>query len=382
MSDGNRGDPVWTTGRGAEGATARLNLAGFAWRMVVAVLILGVAYLLWRGVHVLLLAFSGLLLAVLLSSLSAWLSQRTGVRYGWALGVVVLGLVVLLVVLGWLLANRLALQITELSQQMPQSVAQIRQYLGERPWGRLLLEQVPQAAETVARSGELSQVTGILSRAGSLAEALIIIIVVGIFGAANPSVYKNGLLHLIPRTQRMRVEQALSVVVLDLRWWLVGQVLLMFMIGGTTAVGLWLMGIPLALTLGVIAGILELVPYVGAWLAAVPAVLVALLRSPGHALAAAAFYLGLHILEGYVLAPLVQRRAVHLPPALALVSQFLLGELQGVLGLFVAAPLTVVAIVFVKMLYVEDALGDESVGGSGESEGRERTESAGAGWGE
>jgi predicted PurR-regulated permease PerM len=189
----------------------------------------------------------------------------------------------------------------------------------------------------------------------------VVILFVGIFGAAEPAVYKKGLLLLVPPGYRQRMAQALEAVVFNLRWWFVGQVCLMVMMAVTTAAALWLIGIPLALTLGLITGVFELIPYIGAWLSAVPAALIALLLGPRYLIMTVALYLGLHILEGYVLVPLVQRRAVHLPPALTLVAQVLLGELLGALGLFVAAPLTVAVIVFLKMLYVEDALGDQSM---------------------
>ena len=153
----------------------------------------------------------------------------------------------------------------------------------------------------------------------------------------------------------------MDALVLNLRWWLVGQVALMILMGMTTTLGLWGLGIPLALTLGIIAGIMELVPYIGPWLSAVPSVLMAFLVSPWHALMVVGLYLGLHLLEGYVLVPLIQRRVVLLPPALTLVTQILLGYLLGFMGLFVAAPLTVCGVVLLKMLYVEDTLGDETV---------------------
>ena len=174
-----------------------------------------------------------------------------------------------------------------------------------------------------------------------------------------------GLLYLVPPARRPRVAQVVDAVALDLRGWLLGQVILMVMMGATTALGLWLVGIPMALTLGIIAGILELIPYIGAWLSAVPAALIALLLGPWYLAMTLALYLGLHILEGYILVPLVQRRAVHLPPALTLVAQLLLGDLLGGLGLFVAAPLTVSAVTILKMLYVEDALGDQAGEGHG-----------------
>jgi len=93
--------------------------------------------------------------------------------------------------------------------------------------------------------------------------------------------------------------------------------------------------------------------------------------SPWHLGMVLGLYLALHLLEGYVLVPLIQRRAARLPPAVALVAQLLSAEVLGVLGLFVAAPLTVAAVVALKMLYVEDALGDRSVGVPGEAAGTE-----------
>jgi predicted PurR-regulated permease PerM len=338
------------------GAPARPGgpgLADFARRVAVAVLLLGVAYLLWRGVEVLLLAFAGVLFAVFLSALGGWLSRRSGLPYRGALAAVVAGLLLVSVGLGWLLANRLAVQVAELSEKLPESLRQVRDYLDAYPWGRLLLEKAPQAAEAIAQAGEFSRVTGLVSGVAGFLEAAVVIAFVGVFGAAEPGVYKAGLLHLVPNGERRRVSEALDAVAFNLRWWLVGQACLMAMVGVTTALGLWLLGVPMALALGVIAGVLELAPYVGPWLSAVPAALVALLVSPWHLAMTLGLYLALHLLESYVLTPLIQRRAVHLPPALLLVAQVLLGTLLGLLGLFVAAPLTVAALVFVKMLYVE-----------------------------
>jgi predicted PurR-regulated permease PerM len=209
-------------------------------------------------------------------------------------------------------------------------------------------------------------VTGLVSGGANFLVAVVVIVFVGIFGAAEPAVYEKGLLYLIPLSERQRVAQALDAVAFNLRWWLVGQICLMLTLAVTTTAGLWLIGVPGALTLGLITGGLELMPYIGAWLSAVPAALVALLLGPWYLVMTLGLYLLLHILEGYVLVPLVQRRAVHLPPALTLAAQVLLGELLGALGLIVAAPLSVVVVVFVKMLYVKDALGDNSVEVPGE----------------
>jgi predicted PurR-regulated permease PerM len=329
--------------------------------VLVTVLILAVAYLLLSGVHVLAQAFAGMLFGLFLSTLAAWLRQRTGLPYGWALAVVVLALIGLGAGVGWFLASQLTAQFAELTRQLPQSLERIRDELAQYPWGRYLIEKAPGPQTSLAEVGQFVRATGFISGVAGFLVSTVVILFVGFFGAAEPNQYRQGLFHLFPPRHRPRVEETLDTVLYNLRWWILGQVVLMAAIWATTTVGLWLVGLPLALVLGLIAGILELIPYLGPWLSAVPAVLIALLLSPWHLMLTIALYLGLHVLEGYVLLPLVQRRVVLMPPVLTLLAQVLLGELLGVAGLFIAAPLTVTAVVLLKMLYVEDTLGDQTV---------------------
>jgi predicted PurR-regulated permease PerM len=134
--------------------------------VVVAVVILAVTYLLWRGTYILLLTYAGVLFAVFLPALSGGLRRRTGIPYGWALAAVVTLLTLLAVGLGWLLANRLAVRVAELSQKLPQSLRQIRDYLDARPWGHLRLEKAPQAVDSFAQSGDFSRAMGLVSGGG------------------------------------------------------------------------------------------------------------------------------------------------------------------------------------------------------------------------
>ena len=261
----------------------------------------------------------------------------------------------------WLTAATIADQVNELTQRIPQIWQNVREQLDHYPWSRLLLEQAPRAAESLVQSGGASRVTGLASGAASFFEAVIVVSIVGIFGAADPETYERGLLFLVPPKHRSRVSQTLDETADSLQAWLLGQGVLMVVIGLTTALGLKLLGVPLALTLGLLTGLLELIPYVGAWIAFIPAALISLQMGSQYLAMTLALYGGLHILEGYVIGPLVQRRAVHLPPALALMAQVLMGEWFGVLGLFVASPLVITAIVCVKRLYVEDALGETAV---------------------
>jgi predicted PurR-regulated permease PerM len=131
----------------------------------------------------------------------------------------------------------------------------------------------------------------------------------------------------------------------------------MVFIGLLTGIGLWLLGIPGALALGVIAFILEFVPFVGPILSSIPAILLALAFDPATAIWVVLLYIVIQQLEGNVIEPLVQQRAVDLPPALLLFSIVAGGLIFGMVGVVFAAPLLVVVFVMVKRLYVRDALG-------------------------
>jgi predicted PurR-regulated permease PerM len=347
-----------------------LELGNFPLKVVVVLLIgllfLFLTYVMWRGLHVMLEAFAGLMFALFLATLSDWVSRWSRMRHGWALTLVVLALIALLCGAGWLLESRLSAELADLTQRLPKSLEAVRNYLEQYPWGRLLLERVPETAVPDGVFREFSRFTGLVSGVFGFVEAAVVVFFVGIFVAAEPQMHRAGRIHLVPRSRRRRAEETLTAVEFNLRWWLIGQFCLMISIGVTTTFGLWLIGIPLALVLGLIAGLLEIVPYIGPWLSAVPAALIAFLLGPTHLLLTLGLYLFLHVLEGYLLGPLIQRKAVLLVPALTLVMQVLLSELWGLLGLFVAAPLAVTLVVLLKMLYVEDTLGDQNVEVPGE----------------
>ena len=145
-----------------------------------------------------------------------------------------------------------------------------------------------------------------------------------------------------------------------LRRWLVGQSLLAACVALLTGAGLLLLGAPFPFALALLAGLMEFVPYVGPFLAAVPAILVGFAEGPQLALYIGLLFVGIQLTESYVLAPLVQHRAVHLPPAAILFAQVLMGAIVGALGVAVATPLAAAVMVAVSMLYVEDALGDKN----------------------
>ncbi len=138
--------------------------------------------------------------------------------------------------------------------------------------------------------------------------------------------------------------------------WLIGKAISMLIIGTVTSVSLYLLNIPLALVLGLIAGLLNFIPYLGPIIAGVPAVLIAFSQSPADGGYTLVVFTMIHVLEGYLLIPLIERRTIALPPALTIVMQVLLGSMAGLTGAALATPLTAVIVVLVAMLYVQDVL--------------------------
>lgn len=188
----------------------------------------------------------------------------------------------------------------------------------------------------------------------------MLVLFTGLYLAAQPGLYRSGVILLFPKAVHDRVGETLDTMANALRQWLVGQLIAMAVVGMLTGLGLWLLGLPSALTLALIAALLEFIPLVGPIVSAVPAVLLAFTLGWSMVLSVALLYLAVQQVEGNLLIPLLQKRMVSLLPALTLVAVVVLGLLFGRPGVLFATPLTVVLLVGIKMLYVEDVLGEQT----------------------
>ncbi len=186
----------------------------------------------------------------------------------------------------------------------------------------------------------------------------MLVLITALYLAISPALYQRGLLRLIAIRHRPRALDVLRDVGRTLRRWLLGQMIDMVVVGLITAIGMGVLGVPVPLALGVVAGVLTFIPYFGAAMAGLPAVLVALTVSPTTALYAVFVFLLCHLVEGYVLSPLVQRRLVELPPALTLLSMAASGALFGPLGIILGTPIAAATMVAVREGYVVSVLGD------------------------
>jgi predicted PurR-regulated permease PerM len=323
-----------------------------AWRYILVTLglIIG-AIVAWMTAGMLLLFFAGILLATFLRGLTDWLRTRTGLPDRWSLTIVIASLVALGSLTGWLLAPEIREQTQRLMTEIPRASAHLQTLFEQYPWGKTLFKTSANLQETIWRlpQGLASSVTGLLT-------GLIVVIFVALYLAAEPKRYLEGLLRLAPQRRRARLRAILVQSGITLQRWLMGQLCLMAINAIVTSVGLSLLGVPMAVSLGILSGLLNFIPNFGPIIAAIPAVLLALVVSPILAAQVALFYFVYQMLDGYVLTPLVQQRAVDLPPALTIIVQVIFGALLGGMGVTFAVPLVAVALVVIKMAYVEDVL--------------------------
>jgi predicted PurR-regulated permease PerM len=210
--------------------------------------------------------------------------------------------------------------------------------------------------------GQLAGLTrylfGFLSSTVSVVAGLVLILVLSIYIGADPDTYHDGLMKLFPRPWRKRAGEVLTAMSLALRKWLVTQLIAMVVIGVVSTVVLLLLGVNAAVPLGVIAGLLEFVPTVGPILSALPAIAMGFVDSPQKALAVTVAYIAIQQMENYLLIPFLMREGVDLPPALTIIAQALMALIFGFLGLLCAVPVLAATMVAVKMLYVQDVVGE------------------------
>lgn len=302
---------------------------------------------------VFLLAFAGVLMAIILRDPSTWLARHSFLSPPWALALVVVLLLGMFALLGWLAAPRVAEQAATFAERLPSALNTIEELIARR-LGRDAAVDVAGALPDAERL--LGMVPNIVTTTFGVLGSMVMVTVVGIYLAAHPTLYRDGFVRLFRPHHRAGVTETLNQIGNNLTRWMRGQLISMVVVGILSYISLRLLGVPLALTLALITGVLEFVPYLGAIVAAVPVILVASTESWTLAAWALLVYTGIQSLEGYLMIPLIQRRAISVPPAVILLSQVLLGVLFGVIGIVLATPLTAAAAVVVRQSYIDEVL--------------------------
>lgn len=329
------------------------------WRTVAVVALAVISvWMISLLVNGLLVLFAGILFAVFLNQLSRVIQRQSGLSYGVSLSIVVLSIVSIVAATGYFMGSRINEQVTEFSKQFLEASDRIADRLEQ---SEILSWLNPNASDNA--QGLMPSTQSMISSAGSslltLVSALgglIVILFLGLYLAINPSQYRGGLVRLFPPAGRQRLDNVLLKVGESLWAWILGRLAAMALIAISSALGLWMIGIPLSVTLGVIAGLLNFVPNLGPLIASIPPLLFGLQQGGHAALYVVILYLALQLIESYFITPLIDQQQVKLPPALTLAAQLLLGMLAGFMGLLLATPLLAVAHVLIRELYVKDTL--------------------------
>jgi predicted PurR-regulated permease PerM len=249
----------------------------------------------------------------------------------------------------YLFGQRVAEQAQELWSALAEAWEKFRAFVSRFPLGETAMQNVKDGTDADA----LAKVAkGTVTVFGAVADVILVFFLAAYF-AVSPRSYRDGLVRLAPPSGRDRWGEALDASGVALRKWLTGQLGAMAAVGTLTGIGLWAIGVPLAVPLAILSMLLDFVPVIGPFIAAIPGVLIAFSHSPQLALYAAIVYFTVQFIEGHLILPLAQKWAVALPPALSLLGIVAFGLLFGLIGVLFAMPLLVVAMVLVRKLYVE-----------------------------
>lgn len=322
---------------------------------LIALTLGGVALMLWKLVGLLVLIFGAVVGACVLQTCMTPL-LRLGAPRWLALSTVLVTLTLALGLMSWAFGAQVSSELESLTTLLPDAWEQFQERLEGSQFAPLFNDAAERAG-SLLRNG-IPQVGMVVVSMGGGVVSFFALVVGMVYFAAQPSVYRRGLLLLAPVKSRPRLAEALDESGKALRFWLVGQLVAMVATGLLVGISMWLLGVPAPIGLGLVAGLLDFVPLVGPLIAAIPALLLAFTVSPQTTLFVLIAYTIIQQIEGNILQPLVQQRAVHLPPAMLLFSLFAASTLLGVAGLLLAAPLAVVAFVLINRLYVtreEDA---------------------------
>jgi predicted PurR-regulated permease PerM len=309
----------------------------------------------WQLSHLLVLTFAAILFALILRSLANQIERFTPVKNPWSLLLAILFIAGVLAGFFWLLGMQIKAQFANLIQQIPQYI----QALEERFDLHNLEAVIAERLQGVGGGGMLGTAASFTAGLAGALTSFVLILITGIYLAANPRLYFRGFMLLVPKGAARKLRAALENTGRALQLWLLGQLVSMVIVGTIITIGLSIIGLPSALALGFMAGIAEFIPILGPVLASIPAILIAVSEGDTVVFWVIGLYVLVQQLESYVIMPLVQRRAVHLPPVLLILSIVAFGTLFGLPGVLLGAPLTVVAMVMVDHLYVRETLGKD-----------------------
>jgi predicted PurR-regulated permease PerM len=320
------------------------------WHTVAIVALLVVAILIARvAFNVLLMILAGVLISVYFHGLADIIERRTKWGRKLCMTLSVLGSFLILATLFWFMGTKIQGQIAVLSESLPQTISNFKARLGESPLGAKVLEYFAGGnSDKIFATAQtfFSTSFGVMGN-------IYIIMFLGIFFTSDPLLYKDGIIKLFPDKNKPMARQVIERASQALKGWLKGMMLSMVLITLMLTTGLTIIGIPVALVLALITGLLKLVPNFGSLAAMIPGVLLALTKDVNTAIITALLYMISQTIVSNIVTPLIQKKMINIPPALTIVSQVIMGTLSGVLGIILAVPVLSILIILVDELYIK-----------------------------
>jgi predicted PurR-regulated permease PerM len=324
----------------------------------------------------LLIAFAGVIFAVILNGLAGIIRRYIPISRSWSIAAVGVILLIIFTSFGFIFGSQIVEEFDQFTEKLPQQISQLRETISEWPLGSELIDGENENGEVGVQEENEDQeeenrsggnmpegAGGMAFQVGVTIVDVIatfgLIIIIGIYFVIDPETYKKGIALFFTKKRANRVNEALETSGNALWSWLKGQFIVMTFVGVTATIGLMIIGVPLALVLGIIAGLSEFIPIIGPWIGAVPGILLAFSVDAQTALYTAILYIVIQQIESNILTPLIQQHMVHIPPAVVILSVVAFGLVFGIAGVILATPLAVIAMVLVGMFYVQDVLGKE-----------------------
>jgi len=314
----------------------------------IVVILLGLVFLYFVR-DILLILFVSVIIAAAINGPVNWLQKHKIHRI---LGVIFIYLLFLLLaaLIVTIIFPVLAEQVKQLAIHFPGLIDKIT--IGFQDWWGKYRTEVNLQSFLDNFSNKLNQTTSsvfgtILGFFGGLF-SFGIILVISFYLAVQEKGVKRFFISITPSENQHYISDLIDRIHIRIGGWLRGQLLLMLIIGLLTFIGLYFLGVKYALTLALIAGILELIPYIGPFIALVPAVILAFIQSPMLALLVAILYLVIQQLENYVIVPQVMKKAVNLNPIVIIIVMLIGAKLAGVMGIILSVPLTAAIAEFLK----------------------------------
>ena len=285
----------------------------------------------------LLVIFAGLVFAALLDGGVRLLGRVLPISRGWRL------LIVCLLTLGFLIGTfylagvQITAQVMQLRSTVETQAVRLSGWLSSKG-------VMPGASDLngIARQalGSVGRVTAWVGTAFGALTTMFMILVIGLFVAIDPRVYNRGFQWMIPEESRAEVAVTTQRMARTLRRLLAGRLLGMAFEGAFVGIALALAGVPMALILGILTGLLAFIPNVGAFVSGAMTIAVGFSAGMHTGILAVLIYVAVQVIDGYVVIPMVAKRTVDLPPALTLGAQILASALFGIIGLALADPMT------------------------------------------